>query len=643
MFYLLARMEADGRDNMQGSWVGNAWFRFEGKDTMSRYILALYFSVSAFVGLGDGDLYETTPTEALFLILYLSYNVVALAYVLGTITMMLVKGDKRVKRFREEVVTLLGFADMNDVPEGLQGSMREYLELQFNSEQPSDEQVLSAYPVALRRKVVRHLYAPALQQCYLFRGTSAMFLDAVMSASRVELFMPKVHILTEGDVMVEMFVVVEGKVQLTRAGAGPPPKLLPTTTVDSSQPSTEDLSQHSGMSFTGSSRMSGNFTSSMGSMGSTGSMSSKLGAHVLGQSDCFGDVGFFADISSPETVVSMTVVRVLIFPRQAYDSLVDTFPEQMRIMMDNLLHKAENDMRFELLCAQDRAQLSEEQVELVSQYTTGNLSPDDMPPDLMAEVKRMLTSAQVQMLETLSLVKSVVLDFAEKVDKLRVYAYLNSAAAGNLVAIKDMIDKGLPVDSMDYDKRTGLMLACHEGHTRVVRYLLEKGADASLVDNFGNTAMFEAVREGKDECVHIMREFTAELGVAGITLAAQLCNCMYERNYEKLRRILRAGADPNAADYDERCALHISAAEGDLEGVRIMVEEGGAKVDLADRWGHTGLSEARRVAAHQVEDYLQPLMQLAGKAPTFAQLRLTAPAKLLAAGVQPKYLAAARA
>ncbi|GFH23550.1 hypothetical protein HaLaN_21176, partial [Haematococcus lacustris] len=90
--------------------------------------------------------------------------------------------------------------------------------------------------------------------------------------------------------MVEMFVVVEGKVQLTRAGAGPPPKLLPTTTVDSSQPSTE-----------------------------------------------------------------------------AYDSLVDTFPEQMRIMMDNLLHKAENDMRFELLCAQDRAQLSEEQVELVSQ------------------------------------------------------------------------------------------------------------------------------------------------------------------------------------------------------------------------------------------------------------------------------------
>ncbi|GFH23548.1 uncharacterized protein HaLaN_21174 [Haematococcus lacustris] len=92
--------------------------------------------------------------------------------------------------------------------------------------------------------------------------------------------------------------------------------------------------------------------------------------------------------------------------------------------------------------------------------------------------------------------------------------------------------------------------------------------------------------------------------------------------------------------------LHIASAEGDLEGVRIVVEEGGAKVDLADRWGHTGLSEARRVAAHQVEDYLQPLMQLAGKgaircvqhpqAPTFAQLQLIAPAKLLAAGVHPK-------
>ena len=58
--------------------------------------------------------------------------------------------------------------------------------------QASDEQVIGVFPTAIRRKVVRHLYATALSACHLYRGTSPMFLDAVMAASRVELFMPNV-------------------------------------------------------------------------------------------------------------------------------------------------------------------------------------------------------------------------------------------------------------------------------------------------------------------------------------------------------------------------------------------------------------------------------------------------------------------
>jgi hypothetical protein len=38
-------------------------------------------------------------------------------------------------------------------------------------------------------------------------------------------------------------------------------------------------------------------------------------------------------------------------------------------------------------------------------------------------------------------------------------------------------------------------------------------------------------------------------------LAAQMCTYLYEREYSKLRRVLRAGADPDAADYDQRCAV----------------------------------------------------------------------------------------
>jgi ankyrin repeat protein len=48
-------------------------------------------------------------------------------------------------------------------------------------------------------------------------------------------------------------------------------------------------------------------------------------------------------------------------------------------------------------------------------------------------------------------------------------------------------------------------------------------------------------------------------------------------------RLLRCGADVNTGDYDERTALHVAAADGNLAAVRLLVEHGGADLDMRDR------------------------------------------------------------
>jgi hypothetical protein len=83
IFYLIARMEADKAPQFQGSWIGAAWARFDGLSTFQRYLVSLYYSVGCFAGLGDGDLSESTPTEALAMILFLTFNIIAVAYILG--------------------------------------------------------------------------------------------------------------------------------------------------------------------------------------------------------------------------------------------------------------------------------------------------------------------------------------------------------------------------------------------------------------------------------------------------------------------------------------------------------------------------------------------------------------------------------
>ena len=53
-----------------------------------------------------------------------------------------------------------------------------------------------------------------------------------------------------------------------------------------------------------------------------------------------------------------------------------------------------------------------------------------------------------------------------------------------------------------------------------------------------------------------------------MALASLLCAAVFEGDLKLLRRLLRAGADVNAGDYDQRTALHVAAAEGNLAAVR---------------------------------------------------------------------------
>lgn len=60
-----------------------------------------------------------------------------------------------------------------------------------------DEAVLSSYPAALRRRCLRHIYGRTLRRVPLLRRVSDRFLDALLAAARVELFMPKVNYIRQ--------------------------------------------------------------------------------------------------------------------------------------------------------------------------------------------------------------------------------------------------------------------------------------------------------------------------------------------------------------------------------------------------------------------------------------------------------------
>jgi ankyrin repeat protein len=70
-----------------------------------------------------------------------------------------------------------------------------------------------------------------------------------------------------------------------------------------------------------------------------------------------------------------------------------------------------------------------------------------------------------------------------------------------------------------------------------------------------------------------------------------------------MQRLLKAGIDPDAADYDRRSGLHLSAAEGNFPMVKMLVE-GDADLMFKDRWGTDALIEAVKNKQTSIAEYL---------------------------------------
>lgn len=64
-----------------------------------------------------------------------------------------------------------------------------------------------------------------------------------------------------------------------------------------------------------------------------------------------------------------------------------------------------------------------------------------------------------------------------------------AASEGNLQKVKELLDRGVDVNTRSESGVTPLMLACAEGQIDVVKLLLARGADVNVKDNSGRTAL----------------------------------------------------------------------------------------------------------------------------------------------------------
>lgn len=113
---------------------------------------------------------------------------------------------------------------------------------------------------------------------------------------------------------------------------------------------------------------------------------------------------------------------------------------------------------------------------------------------------------------------------------------------------------------------------------RLVKALLDKGADCNVHDDFGFTPLITASLRGPAEAVRL-------LCVHGANVNAQTrpgrTVLIYTGNAKTVNILLDAGADVNVADKRGITALMTAAISGDVEKAKALLQHG-AKIDARD-------------------------------------------------------------
>lgn len=87
-------------------------------------------------------------------------------------------------------------------------------------------------------------------------------------------------------------------------------------------------------------------------------------------------------------------------------------------------------------------------------------------------------------------------------------------------------------------------------------------------------------------------------------MVAKLCDAAISGDVGLCRKLLRRGVSAVAGDVDGRTPLHLAAAAGKTEVLRLFVDEEKVNVNVADNWGNTCIRDAVRFQKHATIQWL---------------------------------------
>jgi CRP-like cAMP-binding protein len=275
-------------------------------------------------------------------------NVVIMAWLIGSMTLLIVKDDAHTSLYRDTLQMLYKYAELHDFNPKLTKRLKTQLRLGFKSRDLADEQVLRFFPAAVRRKILRKLYLPSLLSTNLMKETRQQFVDSFLSLCSVEIFSPGEELLQRGSISADLYLLIDGTVEASKSTEDEmiimdesdlnTVSQMPSLTDENSEIDDSTSSRVTGRSI----RKSGDFLNELCELHWLLFDDTRYvippSTHCLLYA-CILTLGFFTESPESDTIRTRTACQVLAMSRSHYKGIAADHPGSAGVVLRNLLDK----------------------------------------------------------------------------------------------------------------------------------------------------------------------------------------------------------------------------------------------------------------------------------------------------------------
>ena len=581
------------------------------KTFLLEYELAFFWGWNSLTNLGYSDVVPNNQIEMAWSIFLLLFQVMFYSFILALGFNFIFKKDEKIENYKKLLHTLEMYGQSRNLPPDLRARLSVYFNFQQQKKNSENDDVLiGQMPANILTEFCKSQYSGFIQSCVILKSTPPQFTNALMTKLHQKFLMPnellfkiddmsrEMCFITQGDVFVfsdsECKQLVKGVNSSTHFGSQvgeiaffmnmPQPFQVRASTV-------ADVTLLS-LSKEDYERCINQYPESHGTI--TGSMLSIFGLDSVG-----GDMDKSSNtMAGMSSVVAEDEELFKLIKEDIRSALVKQTEDALGAMIDFASQGDVDEVRKLLAQGLDvNAGDYDSRTTLHLAAAEGNVRVVQVLLQEGADVQVTDRWGHEPLHDAIVAKHEAVADLlAENGAELHydnpAGMLCSAAASGDVDQLNRMVAYGISPNAADYDGRTALHLASSEGNMKVVEMLIfnpHTKADVNVQDRWKNTPLDDAVSRGHELICMLLYEAGGRMNLEYASGA--LCEASSSGNIIRLKLLQRHGVDVMEGDYDDRNALHLAAAEGQIVSVDFLLNCK-AEVNFKDRWGRVALDDA---------------------------------------------------